>query len=50
MERNGKPCYENNIAPKSFVIRVIRTTLTNMTASSCITKEVTIATIIKKPH
>ena len=34
MERNGKPCYANNIAPKSFVIRVIRTSLINMTVPS----------------
>ena len=29
MEWNGKPCYANKIAPKSFVIRVIRTVLIN---------------------
>ena len=35
MEWNGKPCYENNIAPKSFVTRVIKAVLINMTAPSC---------------
>ena len=39
IERNGKPCYANNIAPKRFVIRFIRTALRNMTASSCFTKK-----------
>ena len=50
MERNGKPCYANNIAPKRFVIRVIRTALINMTSPSCFTKKVSIATITKKKH
>ena len=39
MEQNGKPFYANNIAPKSVVIRVIRTALINMTASSCFAKK-----------
>ena len=34
MEQNGKPCYMNNITPKSFVIRVIKTALINITAPS----------------
>ena len=50
MERNGKPCYANNVAPKSFVIRVMRTALINMTAPSHFTKKVSITTITKKTH
>ena len=37
MERNRKPCYGKSIAPKSFVSRVIKTVLINMT--SCFTKK-----------
>ena len=48
MERNGKPCYANKIAPKSFVIRVNRRALINMTAPSCFTKKSEYATIKKK--
>ena len=50
MERNGKPCYGNNIAPKSFVIRVIRTSLINMTVPSYFTKKVSIGTITKETY
>ena len=39
MERNGKPCYANKIAPKRFVVRVITAALINMTGPSCFTKK-----------
>ena len=48
MERNGKPCYANKIAPKSFVIRVNRRALISMTAPSCFTNKSEYATIKKK--
>ena len=48
MEGNRKPCYAKSIAPKSFVSRVIKTVLINMT--SCFTKKVTIATIMTTAH
>ena len=50
MERNGKPCYANNIAPKSIVVRVIRASLINMTVPSYFTKKVSIGTITKETY
>ena len=49
MERNGKPCYANNIASKSSAIRVIRTALINMTAPSCFTKK-WVLELLQKRH
>ena len=50
MERNGKPCYANNIALKSIVVRVIRTSLINMTVPLYFTKKVSIGTITKETY
>ena len=48
MEQNEKPYYANKSAPKSFVIRVIRRALINMTTPSCFTKRHIDTSLIQK--